>query len=103
MKPHTEIFSDLIKENAGLRSENERLTAENLRLFEQAAALQAENGALRGQMDAVKSAGVKEFAAIMENNDELRAAIRAIIDRYDTAAFLSCDDWKLIENARKAL
>lgn len=37
-----------------LRSENERLAAENRRLFEQAAALQAENGVLRGKIKELK-------------------------------------------------
>ena len=47
---HARLDSEIMR----LRSENERLAAETRRSFEQAAALQAENGVLRGQIEEMK-------------------------------------------------
>lgn len=91
MKPHTEIFSDLIKENAGLRSENERLAAENRRLFEQADALQAEIH-LRQEI-------ISGYQQVLAERTE---ALEAIIDRYEVANMLAGDD-PVIEKAKSLL
>lgn len=86
---------------AQMKDENalKDLIAENDNLLDTLDDARDEITALRQKL----MGGLKEIAAVRDDNNRLSAALRAIVERYEPAQLLHKDDWQLIENAEKAL